>query len=233
RQLEAQHGAALLSLAGIEPRFVIVEPHLDIVALRSDSCLSAPDLLVTLLAHGGLELFNDELPGRLTAPGAGGTVAELEALAIVAELSVEGGRDRLQLEQAALPFHHDDRSRLGDGGRPDVEPIDRLTAFPNRPQQSVALLQQVRVSIQLPGVVMIDLREQCVEKSSPALARPLDQLQVVRPEEHDPKRPDHVTRPACDAVDGELPRCPRPGGAGTEVDAHLLLLEASVGLHPT
>src|SRR5205807_2186166 len=104
RQLEAEHGAALLPLAGIEPRFVIVEPHLDIVALRSDSCLSAPDLLVTRLAHGGLELFNDELPGRLTDPGAGGTVAELEALAIVAELSVEGGRDRLQLEQAALPL---------------------------------------------------------------------------------------------------------------------------------
>src|SRR2546429_3814707 len=61
RQLQAEHGAALLPLAGIEPRFMVVEPHLDIVALRSDSCLSTPDLLVARLAHGGLELFHDEL----------------------------------------------------------------------------------------------------------------------------------------------------------------------------
>src|ERR1700704_1255434 len=78
---------------------------------------------------------------------------------------------------------------------------------------------------------MIDLREQRIEKTSTALARSLDQLQVVRPEEHDPKRPDHIARPPGDTVDGELPRCPRAGGDRTEVDPHLQLLEAGVGLH--
>src|SRR5438874_2928956 len=206
RQLQAQHGAALLPLAGIEPGFMVVEPHLDIVALRSDSCLSTPDLLVARLTHGGLELFHDELQRRLADSGTRGPVAELEPLAVVAELAVKGGCDGLQLEQAALPLYHDRRSGFGDGGRPDVEPIDRLAGFPDRPQQGVALRQQVRVPIQLARVITIDLGEQRVEKASPALARTFDQLQVVWPEEYDPKRPDHIARAAWDPIDGELPR---------------------------
>src|SRR5438067_12697853 len=95
RQLQAQHGAALLPLAGIEPGFMVVEPHLDIVALRSDSCLSTPDLLVARLTHGGLELFHDELQRRLADSGTRGPVAELEPLAIVAWLAVKGGCDGL------------------------------------------------------------------------------------------------------------------------------------------
>src|SRR5260370_28939819 len=89
------------------------------------------------------------------------------------------------------------------------------------------------VAVQLPRVVMIDLREQRVEKPAAALARSFDQLQVVRPEEHDAKRADHVARSAGDAVHGELAGGPRAGGDGTEVDPHLQLLEAGVGLYAT
>src|SRR5437762_7204312 len=89
----------------------------------------------------------------------------------------------------------------------------------------------MRVPIQLPCVVTIDLGQQRVEKASPTLARTLDQLQVVRPEEHDPKRPDRVARAAWDPVDGELPRRSRASSDGAEVDADLQLFGAGVGLH--
>ena len=75
RQLQAQHGTPLLALAGEQPRFVVVEPHLDIVPLRSDSCLSAPNLFIAGVAHGDLELFHDELQWRLADPRTGRAVA--------------------------------------------------------------------------------------------------------------------------------------------------------------
>jgi len=86
------------------------------------------------------------------------------------------------------------------------------------------------VAGQFARVVMIDLREERVQKPATALAWSFNQLQVVRPEEHDTKRPDHVARPAGDAVDSEFARRPRSGSDGTQVDAHLQLLEAGVGL---
>src|ERR1700732_3696775 len=111
RQLQAQHRTALLSLAGIETRCVVREPHLDILALGSGICLSAPDLFVARVAHGGLELLDDELEGRLPDAGAGGTVAEFEPLPVITELAVERRGDRLPLEPAALPLDPDRRPR--------------------------------------------------------------------------------------------------------------------------
>jgi len=54
--------------------------------------------VIARLPHGDLELLADELLRRLTDPNAGGPVAEIETLTVVAQLAVKGGRDRLDLE---------------------------------------------------------------------------------------------------------------------------------------
>src|SRR5438445_6620881 len=102
---------------------MFIEPHLHIVALRSDSCLYASDLLIARIAHGRLELFADKLQRSLADPNACRTIAQVEPLAVVAQLAVEGGRDRLQLEQPALALDHDCRPRLGQGVGPVVESL--------------------------------------------------------------------------------------------------------------
>src|SRR5438552_14062205 len=106
-QLQAQYRTPLLALAGEEPGLVFIEPHLDIVTLGSDSCLSASDLLIARATHPQPDLLADELQRGLADPNAGGPVAELEPLAVIAQLAVEGGGNWLQLEQAALALDHD------------------------------------------------------------------------------------------------------------------------------
>ena len=97
RQLQAEHGAALLTLAGEKSGLVIVEPHLDIIPLRSDNCLSAPDFFIARVPHGRFELLDHELLRRLADAGAGRPIAQLQALPVIAQLPVEGGGNRLQL----------------------------------------------------------------------------------------------------------------------------------------
>src|SRR5947209_6171701 len=111
-QLDAQHGTALLALAGEQPCLVIIEPHLDIVPLGTDSCLSTSDFLILPPPHRRLELLADKLLWRLTDAHPSRTVAQLEPLPVVAQLSMEGGGDRLQLEQPALTLDHDGGSGL-------------------------------------------------------------------------------------------------------------------------
>ncbi len=77
---------------------MFIEPHLDIVALGSDSCLSTPDLLIAGVVHRELELLAHEFQGRLADPNAGRAVPEFESLTVVAQLTVERGGNRLQLE---------------------------------------------------------------------------------------------------------------------------------------
>src|SRR5256714_5411767 len=209
---------------------MVVEPHLDIIPLRSDNCLSAPDLFVTGVPHRRLELLGDELLRCLADAGTGRPIAQLEALAIIAELAVEGRRNWLQFKQAPLPFDHDDGTRLGEGGRPDLQLVERLAAVPNCPQQRVALLEQMAVAIQFSRVTGIELGEERVEKAASALARSLDELKVVRPEEDDPKRADHVARSPVNAVHGESPGCTRAGGGRTQHDANLQLFAVRLGL---
>src|ERR1700682_6746261 len=80
-ELQAEHRTPLLALAGEEPGLVFIEPHLDIVALRSDSCLSARNLLVARAAHRRFELFTDELLRRLADPNPRRPVPQVEPLA--------------------------------------------------------------------------------------------------------------------------------------------------------
>ena len=228
-QFQAQHRTPLLALAGEEPCFVIVEPHLDIVTLWSDSCLSTPNLFLASVAHRGLELFHDKLDRCFADASASGSITEFESLPVVAQLPVEGGRDRLQFEQAALTLDHDGCARFGEGGSPDVESVERLAALTNCPQQGIALFQEVRVTVQLARVVGIDLREQRVEEAAASLPRPFDQLQVVGPEEHDPERADHIARPPGNAVDGE-PAGRAGGGTWTDADPDLQRPPPGVGL---
>src|SRR6059058_5781210 len=203
---------------------MVVEPHLDIIPLRSDNCLSAPDLFVTGVPHRRLELLGHELLRRLADAGTGRPIAQLEALAIIAELAVEGRRNRLQ-------FDHDGGTRLGKGGRPDLQLVERLAAVPNCPQQRVALLEQMAVAIQFSRVTGVELGEERVEKAASALARSLDELKVVRPEQDDPKRADHVTRSPRNAVDGESPRGARTGRGRAQHDSNLELVAIRLGLH--
>src|SRR2546428_1254431 len=210
---------------------MVVEPHLDIIALRSDNCLSAPDLFVTGIPHGRLELLGHELLWRLADAGTGRPIAQLEPLAIIAELAVEARRIRLQFQQARLPLDHDGGTRLGEGGRPDLQLVERLAAVSNRPQQRVALLEQMAVAIQFSRVTGVELGEERVEKAASALARSLDELKVVRPEQDDPKRADHVTRSPLNAVDGESPGGARAGRGRTQHDSNLKLVAISLRLH--
>src|ERR1700726_2199605 len=116
-QLQAEHGTPLLPLAGVEPGLVFIEPHLDIVALRSDSCLSAPNLFVARLAHRDFELLANQLRRRLTDPNAGGPVAEIEPLAVIAQLAMEGGGNWRQLQQASRAPRGTEARRAGSGDR--------------------------------------------------------------------------------------------------------------------
>src|SRR5438270_3042872 len=185
RQLQAQDGTALLSLAGIESRLVFIQPHLDIVALRSDSCLSTRDLFIAGFPHGGFQLLGDELGRRFTDARSRRPVAQVEPLTVVAQLAMEGGRDRMEVEQPALPLDHDDRARLGERRGPVVETVDRLPAFAHRAEQRIALLEEMAVAIEFAGMSTVELREQGIEEAATALTGPFDELQVIRPEEHD------------------------------------------------
>ena len=138
---------------------MIVEPHLDIIPLWSDNCLSARELFVTGVPHRRLELLDHKLLRRLADAGTGRPVAQLQALAIITQLPVEGGRNWLELQEAPLALDHDGPARLCQGGRPDVELVERLAPVSDRPQQRVSLLEQMAVAIQFLGMARVELCE--------------------------------------------------------------------------
>ena len=47
----AEDSRALLTLAGVEAGLSVVNPHLEIVPLRSDSCLSTSKFFLACLRH--------------------------------------------------------------------------------------------------------------------------------------------------------------------------------------
>jgi hypothetical protein len=182
---------------------MILEPYLDIVPLGSDSCLSASDLFIAPVVHRGFQLLHDELLRRLADACAGRPVTQLEALAIVAQLPMERGRDRLEFQETPLTLDHNGGARFGQGIGPVVETVERVPRLPRGAQQSVPLLEEMAIPIQLSSVSSVDLRDQGVEEATPTLTRSFDERQIVGPEEHHSKRTEDVARSSMDTIQGE------------------------------
>src|SRR2546426_769053 len=79
--------------------------------LGPENLLPAAVPFVTGIPPGRLGLPGPGPLWRLADAGPGRPIAQLEPLAIIAELAVEGRRNRLQFQQVPLPLDHDGGTR--------------------------------------------------------------------------------------------------------------------------
>jgi hypothetical protein len=132
---------------------------------------------------------------------------------------VRGGRPHGELRDRLLPGGPQLPAQARQLEVPDLERPQRLLARCDLLEEAVSLFEHPRVAAEGPGVAGPDLDQELVEQASAVLRPRLHQVQVVGPEEGDPKQPGQVHTPAGLAVD--LDPATSPLSLHEDRDAHL------------
>ena len=230
-QFECQDRGSLLTARRETPEVAAVELEYEVVSMRSDQRRTVPDLLL-----GGLrKTTRQSVPGRF--PGEWrcvGLVAERQPCSgrlVRGDLGVGRGERAGQDPEQASSLGDDRRPGVEEGAVPEAELVARGAVFPDRPQQTVALLERPRIRCERIRIRRRTRRRELVDDSAPQGRRTRDEEHLLRGEQHDAEQSCEAGRPPPEPIDPDPLPAGCPGRTGSD-DRDLERLPTDEALDP-